>query len=85
VIASVLYTPGGHENFKIETPPIPETANGQVLVRVKALGLNRSELITTKGYFPKIRFPRVMGIKYVGKVVNEPSGDISKVRKWLLF
>jgi hypothetical protein len=44
--AAVTYTPGGPEVLKIEQRPIPTPQPGQVLNRVRAFGLNRSELFT---------------------------------------
>jgi NADPH2:quinone reductase len=79
--AAVLHEPGGPENFKIETRSVPEPSTGQVLVRVKAFGLNRSELMTRKGYSPNVRFPRVLGIECVGEVVNDPSGKYHQGQK----
>jgi NADPH:quinone reductase-like Zn-dependent oxidoreductase len=40
--AAVIYAPGGPEVLKIETRPIPTPQAGEVLIRVKAFGLNRS-------------------------------------------
>jgi NADPH:quinone reductase-like Zn-dependent oxidoreductase len=44
--AAVLHKPGNPEVLKLETYPIPTPKAGQVLIRVKAFGLNRSELFT---------------------------------------
>ncbi|MEJ7685074.1 MAG: alcohol dehydrogenase catalytic domain-containing protein [Segetibacter sp.] len=73
--AAVLYRPGGPENFSIETRPMPSPGQGQVLVKVKAFGLNRSELMTRKGLSPDVVFPRVLGIEWVGEIVADPSGE----------
>ena len=76
--AAVIYHPGAPEELILEERPIPTPAEGQVLVKVKAFGLNRSELMTRKGYSPNVRFPRVLGIECVGEVVAAPSGEYSK-------
>ena len=60
--AAVIRAPGGPEVLKIESLPIPEPRNDQVLIRVRACGLNRSELFTRLGYSPNVKFPRVLGI-----------------------
>jgi NADPH:quinone reductase len=73
--AAVLYRPGSPDEFILEERPIPTPGDGQVLVRVKAFGLNRSELMTRKGLSPDVRFPRVLGIECVGEVVHDPSGQ----------
>lgn len=72
--AAVLYHPGEAENLRLEERPIPEPVEGWVLVRIRAFGLNRSELMTRKGYSPDVTFPRVLGIECVGEVVSDPSG-----------
>jgi hypothetical protein len=41
--AAVMYGPGGPEVLKLENRPVPTPMPGQVLIRVKAFGLNRSE------------------------------------------
>ena len=76
--AAVLYQPGGPENFVLEERVMPGATEGQVLIRVKAFGLNRSELMTRKGFSPGVKFPRVLGIECVGEVENDPSGEFKK-------
>ncbi|XWW46836.1 zinc-binding dehydrogenase [Fibrella sp. USSR17] len=76
--AAVLYRPGSADELILDERPIPAPADGQVLVRVKAFGLNRSELMTRKGLSPDVRFPRVLGIECVGEVENDPSGQYAK-------
>ena len=72
--AAVIYHPGGPDRLVLEDRPVPVPGEGQVLVRVRAFGLNRSELMTRKGLSPGVRFPRVLGIECVGEVANDPSG-----------
>lgn len=76
--AAVVHRPGGAENLKIEERPVPTPGEGQVLIRVKAFGLNRAELMTRKGLSPTVRFPRVLGIECVGEVEADPSGEYEK-------
>lgn len=77
----VLYKPGSPDNFIIENRPVPIPSAGQVLISVKAFGLNRSELMTRKGLSPSVTFPRVLGIECVGIVENDPSGELQKGQK----
>jgi NADPH:quinone reductase-like Zn-dependent oxidoreductase len=72
--AAVIRAPGGPEALKIETLPIPTPKPEEVLIRVKAFGLNRSELFTRQGHSPGVRFPRVLGIEAVGVVEESPNG-----------
>jgi NADPH:quinone reductase-like Zn-dependent oxidoreductase len=76
--AAVIYKPGGPEVLQLESRPIPTPGAGQVLLRVKAFGLNRSELFTRQGYSPNVKFPRILGIEAVGVVEDAPATDFSK-------
>jgi len=75
VKAAILYTPGGPENLILEDRPVPKPNGDWVLVRIRAFGLNRSELMTRKGYSPDVTFPRILGIECVGEVVSDLSGE----------
>ena len=76
--AAVIYEAGGPEVFKVENRPIPIPARGQVLIQVKAFGLNRSELFTRQGHSPGVPFPRVLGIEAVGLVKDAPGNEFSQ-------
>src|SRR3954452_9072690 len=76
--AAVIYNPGNAEDLTLIEKPVPIPGEGQVLVKVKAFGLNRSELMTRKGYSPNVKFPRVLGIECVGEVELDPSGEYQK-------
>jgi len=76
--AAVIYEPGGPEVLKIESRPIPMPQAGEVLIRVKAFGLNRSELFTRQGLSLGVIFPRVLGIEAVGLVEEAPGGEFTK-------
>jgi NADPH:quinone reductase-like Zn-dependent oxidoreductase len=41
----------------------PHATGGEVLIRIKAFGLNRSELFTRQGLSPCVIFPRILGIE----------------------
>jgi NADPH:quinone reductase-like Zn-dependent oxidoreductase len=73
--AAVIRSPGGPEVLRIESLPVPVPRAGQVLIRVKAFGLNRSELFTRQGHSPGVVFPRVLGIEAVGVVVSAPGNE----------
>ena len=56
--AAVIYKAGGPEILRIESRPVPTPQSGEVLIRVKAFGLNRSELFTRNGFSPGVVLPR---------------------------
>ena len=73
--AVVIYEAGGPDVLKIESRPIPEAKAGWVLIKVKAFGLNRSELFTRQGHSPNVGFPRILGIEAVGVVEAAPGAE----------
>lgn len=79
--AAVLYSTGGPGNFIIEDRPVPIPQKGQVLVRVKAFGLNRAEVMTRKGYSPNVKFPRILGIECAGEIVTDPEEQFTPGQK----
>jgi NADPH:quinone reductase-like Zn-dependent oxidoreductase len=75
--AIVVHEPGGPEVLQIEEKPDPEPTDGRVLIRVRAFGLNRAELITRSGGSGSaVPFPRVIGIECVGEVLDT-GGDLA--------
>jgi NADPH:quinone reductase len=73
--AVVVDAPGGPEVLQIREVPRPEPRDGQVLIQVKAFGLNRSELHFRSGAAYSGSFPRVPGIEATGVVVEAPGGE----------
>jgi NADPH:quinone reductase-like Zn-dependent oxidoreductase len=76
--AAVIYEAGGPEVLKLEKRPVPVPQAGWILVRVKAFGLNRSELFTRQGLSPNVKFPRILGIEAVGIVEDARGSNFSK-------
>ena len=71
--AILLDQPGPPEVLQVREIPTPVARPGWVLVRVKAFGLNRSEMFTRQGHSgAAVQFPRVLGIECVG-VIEDPS------------
>jgi NADPH:quinone reductase-like Zn-dependent oxidoreductase len=58
--------------------PCPVARNGRVLIRIRAAGLNRSELFTRQGHSPSVKFPRILGIEAVGEVIDNGGDDTWK-------
>ena len=73
--AVVIEQAGGPEVLKLQDRPVPKPESGWVLVKVKAFGINRSELFTRQGHSPAVRFPRILGIEAVGEVAEAPGGE----------
>lgn len=65
-----MHEPSGPELLKVERRAAPSPRPGQVLVRVEAFGLNRSELFTRLGHSPG-----VTAIEAVGTIAAAPGGE----------
>lgn len=76
--AVVLDAPGPPEALTIRDVPVPEPKPGWVLIKVKAFGLNRSELHTRLGLADGVVFPRVLGIEAAGIVAAAPGGEFTE-------
>lgn len=72
--AYVIEQPGGPEVLQLRDIPAPEAKADEVLIRVKAFGLNRAELYLRAGKMGEITSPRVPGIEAVGEVIQDTSG-----------
>lgn len=83
--AIVLYQTGAAENLKQVDQPLPVVNPGHVLIKVKAFGLNRSELMTRKALSPNVLLPRVLGIECVGEVEHDPSGQLRRGQQVAAF
>lgn len=73
--AIVLDGPGPANSLAIRELPIPAIRPGWVLIRVRAFGLNRSELHMRLGLAEGVTFPRVPGIEAVGEIVAAPGRE----------
>jgi NADPH:quinone reductase-like Zn-dependent oxidoreductase len=76
--AAVIEVAGGPEVLKLQERPVPKPETGWALVRVKAFGINRSELFTRQGHSPSVLFPRILGIEAVGQAAISPGGEFPK-------
>ncbi len=52
--AAVTTKAGSPTVIQVQDIPLPETKKGWVLIKVKAFGLNRSELFTRQGHSPNV-------------------------------
>jgi NADPH:quinone reductase-like Zn-dependent oxidoreductase len=61
---------GGPEVLKIQEEPIPEPGRGEVRLKVKAIGLNRAEVMFRRGqYLESAVLPSKLGYEAAGVVV----------------
>lgn len=74
--AVVIHQPGPAEVLLIEDRPIPEPRENWALIKVRAFGLNRSELFTRRGQSPSVMFPRILGIEAVGEIAAAPGSAL---------
>lgn len=81
--AVVLYKTCSPEELTVTDVPVPETIPGWVLVRVRAFGLNRSELMMRayEADAPYIKLPRIPGIECAGEIADPSDSDFSKGEK----
>jgi NADPH:quinone reductase len=70
VKAVVITKPGGPEVLQLQDVPAPEPAPGEILVRVRAAGVNRADLLQRMGQYPApFGAPaNIPGLEYAGEV-----------------
>lgn len=78
--AIVIGRPGGPEVLELRDVPAPEPGPGEVLVRVRAVGLNRADVLQRKGHYPAPPgVPAdIPGLEYAGEVAALGAG----VTRW---
>jgi NADPH:quinone reductase-like Zn-dependent oxidoreductase len=78
-----FHTLGGPENLKLEDAPSRQPGEGEVKLRVQAIGLNRAELLFMQGfYFEKPQLPSGIGYEASGVVESVgPGVDASWIGK----
>jgi 2-desacetyl-2-hydroxyethyl bacteriochlorophyllide A dehydrogenase len=55
--------------------PDPERAAGDVLIKVRGLGICGSDIGAYKGINPLVTYPRIIGHEIAGEVLEAPAGD----------
>jgi NADPH:quinone reductase-like Zn-dependent oxidoreductase len=78
--AVVLYKTCHPEELKISEVPVPAVKPGWVLIRIRAFGLNRSELIMRayEADMPYIKLPRIPGIECAGEIFDPSDSNFIK-------
>lgn len=79
--AGVVHTFGGPEVLSVEEVPRPEPGQGQVLIRLRAAGLNRADILVREGRFAEIErqqpLPIILGVEGSGEVAELGEGVTS--------
>lgn len=76
--AVVLEEPGPATRLHVRELPVPEPPRGWVRIRVRAFGLNHSELMTRLELSgDAVHLPRVLGIEAVGQVDVDTTGTLA--------
>jgi NADPH2:quinone reductase len=67
--AVIVREPGGPEALVIGEVPVPRVGRGEVLIRVKAAGLNRADIQQRKGLYPPPRGEsQILGMEVSGHI-----------------
>ncbi len=70
---------GGPDVLRFEDAPDPVPVAGEVLIRVRAAGVNFADTMTTEGkYYLRPRFPQIPGLEVAG-VVEAVGGEVTAV------
>lgn len=78
--AIVLSEPGDINKLVLQDVPMPQPPSGWVRIRVRAFGVNESEVTSRKGLSDAdFTLPRVLGIECVGEVDAAPESSGLKV------
>ena len=70
---------GGPEVLAVEERPMPEAKMGQILIEVKAFGINHAEIYFRQGAWGDV--VEISGIECVGVVKADPSGQFQTEQK----
>src|SRR5882757_8962154 len=81
--AIVIKQYGGPDELAIEERPDPRPEAGQVVIEVKAFGVNHAEIHMREGKWPEIA--EISGIECAGLVKADPSGRLSPGQKVVAF
>lgn len=81
--AIVIKRYGGPEVLAIEDRPDPKPEAGQVVIEVKAFGVNHAEIHMREGNWPEIA--EISGIECAGLVKADPTGRFSPGQKVVAF
>jgi NADPH:quinone reductase len=76
--AVVLEKPITASELAVQEVPIPKVKPGWVLIKIKAFGINRSEIFTRQGDSPSVKLPRIIGIECAGEIEDPSDSSFHK-------
>jgi NADPH:quinone reductase-like Zn-dependent oxidoreductase len=76
--AVVLEKPCTADELMVQEVPMPNVKPGWVLVKIKAFGINRSEIFTRQGDSPSVKLPRIIGIECAGEIEDPSDSSFQK-------
>jgi NADPH2:quinone reductase len=77
--AMIIQRYGGPEQLVLRELPVPQPAPGDILIRVKALGINHAEVFMRQGAWGDVA--KVSGIEGVGEVVKDTTRRLAEGTK----
>ena len=78
MLALSFATKGSLDALELIERPLPRLQPGEVLVKVRAAGLNPSDVKNVLGLFPYTTLPRVPGRDFAGVIVDGPGNMIGR-------
>ena len=81
--AITIHSTGGPEVMQLETVPTPKLKNGEVLIEIKSIGVNYTDVASRRGTNLPEQFPWIPGreasgvVVEIGKNVNIGAGTIT--------
>jgi NADPH:quinone reductase-like Zn-dependent oxidoreductase len=84
--AARIHRFGGPEVIQIDDVPIPDPGHGEILVQVKAAGVNFFDAEIREGAIPTLSLPHTLGMDGAGVVTAVgPSVDPSRIGQQVVF
>src|SRR5262252_237308 len=74
--AMVVESYGNPEKLVLQEVPIPKPSASEILIKIRAFGLNHAETYMRRGIWENT--VPIIGIECVGEVENDPSGVLQK-------
>ncbi len=63
-----LHATGGPQDLVVDEVPMPAAGPGEVVVRLHAAALNHRDVFITRGLYPNIELPRILGADGAGEL-----------------